>query len=163
MPNVMSDHGPFESEDQARTTAAVRAIYEAYRAGITSLHDGSAELLLSACEQAGVTLGAYDRRILSWLAGFEPQAAAAVAGIINRAAARPPHEVAFDVTVGDSAYVFLNQNPEEWSEQQRQQAINDLAHLVGLIELLAELTPQELREMAEGIQQAAVLIIGGEA
>jgi hypothetical protein len=34
---------------------------------------------------------------------------------------------------------------------------------VGLIELLAELTPQELRDMAEGIRQAAVLIIGGEA
>jgi len=43
-------------------------------------------LLLSACEQAGVTLGAYDRSILVWLAGFEPQAAAAVAGIITRAA-----------------------------------------------------------------------------
>jgi hypothetical protein len=111
-----------------------------------------------------VVLGAYDRRILIWLAGFEPQAAAVVAGIINRAAARPPREVAFDVPVGDSAYFFLNQNPEEWSEQQRQLAINDLAHLVGLIELLAELTPQELRDMAEGIrQQAAVLIIGGEA
>ena len=95
MPNVMSDHGPFESEDQARTTAAVRAIYEAYRAGITSLHDGSADLLLSACEQAEVTLGAYDRRILFWLAMFEPQAAAAVAGIIIRATARPPHADAF--------------------------------------------------------------------
>jgi hypothetical protein len=92
VPNVTSDHGPFESEDQARTTSTVRAIYEAYRAGITSLHDGSADLLLSACEQAEVTLGAYDRRILVWLAMFEPQAAAAVAGIINRAAARPPHE-----------------------------------------------------------------------
>jgi hypothetical protein len=35
-----------------------------------------------------VTLGAYDRRILVWLAGFEPQAAAAVAvaGIVVRAA-----------------------------------------------------------------------------
>ncbi|MGH3187024.1 MAG: hypothetical protein ACRDPY_27810 [Streptosporangiaceae bacterium] len=92
MPNVTSDNGPFESEDQARATAAVRATYEAYRAGITSLHDGSADLLLSACEQAGVTLGAYDRRILIWLALLEPQAAAAVAGIIIRAAARPPHE-----------------------------------------------------------------------
>ena len=77
----------------------MRAIHEAYRAGITSLRDGSADLLLSACEQAEVTLGAYDRRILAWLAMFEPQAAAAVAGIINRAAARPPQEDAFDAAL----------------------------------------------------------------
>ena len=163
MPNLTDEPGSYENEDQALAASSVRAIYEAYRAGITSLHDGSVDLLLSACEQAGVTLGAYDRRILTWLAGFEPQAAAAVAGIINRAATWPPHEVAFDVTVGDSAYLFLNESPEERSEQQRQQASNDLAHLVGLIELLAELTPQELRDMAEGIRQAAVLIIEGEA
>jgi hypothetical protein len=163
VPNLTDEPGPYETEEQALAASAVKAVYRAYRAGITSLHDGSVDLLLSACEKAGVVLGAYDRRILIWLAGFEPQAAAVVAGIINRAAARPPREVAFDVTVGDSAYFFLNQNPEEWSEQQRQLAINDLAHLVGLIELLAELTPQELRDMAEGIRQAAVLIIGGEA
>jgi hypothetical protein len=64
----------------------VQAVYRAYEVGITSLRDGAADLLLSACEQAGVTLGAYDRRILVWLAGFEPQAAAAVAGVIVRAA-----------------------------------------------------------------------------
>lgn len=52
--------------------------------------------MLSACEKAGVGLGAYDRRIIIWLAGFEPQAAAAVAGIIVRAAIRPAHEAAFD-------------------------------------------------------------------
>ena len=114
---------------------AVRAIYEAYRAGITSLHDGSADLLVSACEQAGVTLGAYDRRILIWLAGFEPQAAAAVAGIINRAAARPPHEVAFDVTVGDSAYLFLNQTRKSGASSSGSRP-STTAHLVGLIELL---------------------------
>jgi hypothetical protein len=163
VPNVTSDHGPFESEEQARTTAAVRAIYEAYRAGTMSLHDGSADLLLSACEQAEVTLGVYDRRTLSWLAAFEPQTAAAVTGIIIRAATRPRREIAFDTVSGDYAYFFLNQNPEEWSEQERRQAIGDLAHLVGLIELLAELTPQERRDMVEEIQQAAALIIGGEA
>jgi hypothetical protein len=56
-----------------------------------SLRDGAADLLLSACERAKVTLGAYDRRILLWLSGFEPQAAAAVAGVM-RAAARPEHQ-----------------------------------------------------------------------
>lgn len=86
MPNPANDHGPFESESQALAAPAVRTVYRAYEAGTTSLHDGAADLLLSACERAGVTLGAYDRRILLWLAGFEPQAAAAVAGIITRAA-----------------------------------------------------------------------------
>ena len=41
--------------------------------------------LLEACAAAGVHLGAYDRRILAWLAGFEPQTVAVVAGIILRA------------------------------------------------------------------------------
>jgi hypothetical protein len=67
-------------------------VYPAYDVGTTSLRDGAADLLLSACEKAGLTLGAYDRRILVWLAGFEPQAAAAVAGVIVRAAARPGHQ-----------------------------------------------------------------------
>ena len=92
MPHPANDHGPFESESQALATPAVRAVYGAYEAGITSLRDGAADLMLSACEKAGVRLGAYDRRIIIWLAGFEPQAAAAVAGVIVRAAARPEHQ-----------------------------------------------------------------------
>ncbi len=75
-------------------------------------------------------MSAYDRRILTWLAGFEPQAAAAVARIINRAATWPPHEVAFDVTVGDSAYLFLNESPEGGASSSGGEASNDLAHLV---------------------------------
>ena len=98
MPNLTDEPGPYETEDQALATSAVRVVYGAYRAGITSLHDGSADLLLSACEQAEVTLGAYDRRILIWLAMFEPQAAAAVAGIIIRAA-RPPHADGLDAAL----------------------------------------------------------------
>ena len=64
----------------------MQEVCRAYDVGIMSLPDGAADLLLSAYEQAGVTLGAYDRRILVWLAGFELQAAAAVAGVITRAA-----------------------------------------------------------------------------
>jgi hypothetical protein len=96
VPNSTNDHGPFETEGEALATPAVQAVYRAYDVGITSLRDGAADLMLSACEKAGVGLGAYDRRILIWLAGFEPQAAAAVAGIIVRAAIRPAHEAAFD-------------------------------------------------------------------
>jgi hypothetical protein len=88
VPHSTNDHGPFETEGQALAAPAVQAVYRAYDVGITSLRDGAADLMLSACEKAGVRLGAYDRRILIWLAGFEPQAAAAVAGVIVGAAAR---------------------------------------------------------------------------
>ena len=91
MPHTTNDYGPFETEGQVLATPAVQAVYRAYDVGTTSLRDGAADLLLSACERAGVTLGAYDRRILVWLAGFEPQAATAVAGVIVRAAARSEH------------------------------------------------------------------------
>lgn len=43
-------------------------------------------MLTDACKVAGVVLGAYDRRILAWLAGYEPSTCAVVAGIIRRAA-----------------------------------------------------------------------------
>jgi len=42
-------------------------------------------LLESACAQAGVALGAFDHRILSWLSGHEPETAVTVAGWIARA------------------------------------------------------------------------------
>jgi hypothetical protein len=41
--------------------------------------------LESACQSAGVILGAYDAQILSWLAGYEPQMCAVVAGLVSRA------------------------------------------------------------------------------
>jgi len=120
VPHPTDDHGPFESESQALAAPAVRAVYRAYDAGTTSLHDGAADLLLSACERAKVTLGAYDRRILLWLAGFEPQAAVAVAGVIVRAAARSPHEIALDL---DDDYVLtyicLAESLEAWGAIQR--------------------------------------------
>ena len=42
-------------------------------------------MLRAACEGADVELGAYDLRILAWLAGWEPQVCAVVAGLITRA------------------------------------------------------------------------------
>jgi hypothetical protein len=81
--------GPYETEAQARE--AVRAIYEAAHAtsrrGVMA--EGNHKLLEDACRVAGVQLGAYDHRILTWLAGWEPQTCAVVAGLISRAAAHP--------------------------------------------------------------------------
>ena len=87
--------GPFETEQQARQLPAVQAVYAAFRADpgvgrmvLTILDPCSPqthEMLLSACAAAGVELGAYDRHILAWLAGWEPQTVAVIAGLISRA------------------------------------------------------------------------------
>jgi hypothetical protein len=46
---------------------------------------GNRRLLDEACEAAGVEIGDYDRRILGWLAGYEPAMCAVVAGLVSRA------------------------------------------------------------------------------
>jgi hypothetical protein len=69
--------GPFESEREARE--AMRGQYE-------PTSEGNRQLLLNAVNAAGVALGAYDRRIVGWLAGWEPQTCAVIAGLIARAA-----------------------------------------------------------------------------
>jgi len=89
--------GPFDSEDQARTHPAVRAVYEAMRDGPRGVMQVSGEaMMLDACDRAGVTPGKYDARIIRWLAGFEPQTCAVIAGLIARAhadgAAEQPDE-----------------------------------------------------------------------
>ena len=79
--------GPFETGQQARDVPAVRAIYDAmhvsHRRGV--MGELGYRLLDEACEAADVKVGAYDHRILIWLAGFEPETCAVVAGLIARA------------------------------------------------------------------------------
>jgi hypothetical protein len=79
--------GPFETEQQARQLPAVQAVYEAFRAdpGLGKMTPQTHEMLIAACAAAGVELGAYDRHILAWLAGWEPQTCAVIAGLISRA------------------------------------------------------------------------------
>ncbi len=84
--------GPYESEQQARETPAVRAVYDAFDAdpGVGKMAPHNFLMLVQACEAAGVGLGSpssYDRQILAWLAGWEPQTCAVVAALITRAAA----------------------------------------------------------------------------
>lgn len=83
----MADHGPFETEDDARLTPAVRAVYEAARASNRrgAMGELNHRMLDEACTAAGVELGAYDHRILLWLAVFEPQMCAVFAKLIRRA------------------------------------------------------------------------------
>jgi hypothetical protein len=77
--------GPFETADEARELPEVRAIYESLPpAG--RLADGANRLLCQALYDAGVSLGAYDRALTAWMAGFEPQIVAVIASWVTRAA-----------------------------------------------------------------------------
>jgi hypothetical protein len=76
--------GPYETSDQA--AGAVRDVYEAMRLGVRgTMGRANLDRLTSACATAGVELGAYDRRIVEWLAGWEPETVAVIAGLILRA------------------------------------------------------------------------------
>ena len=89
--------GPYASEDEALADPAVTGIYARMRASRDyRMQDGSAAMILAACEAAGVQLGAYDARIVRGAAGFEPQAAAVIAGLITRAGAKPDPAIAGD-------------------------------------------------------------------
>jgi hypothetical protein len=87
---VVPPLGPFETELDAIRHPAVQAIYAAMRASTRRgvMAEEGRRMLAEACEAAGVELGAYDHRIILWLAGFEPAACAVVAGLIARASRR---------------------------------------------------------------------------
>jgi hypothetical protein len=80
--------GPYDTERQARETPAARAVYEAFSAdpGAGKMAPHNLRMLLDAIQDAGVHIGAYDVRILEWLAGYEPATCAVIAGLITRAA-----------------------------------------------------------------------------
>jgi hypothetical protein len=83
----MTDHGPYETSDEVRRLPAVRAVYDAMRdaPGPGTGKDECEELVTAACEKAGITLGTYDARIIRWLANWDPETCAVVAGLIARA------------------------------------------------------------------------------
>lgn len=76
--------GPFSTEAEASTAAL--ALGGPPRPGWSILSpDQRLRMLTAACEEAGVTLGAYDTRILEWLSGWEDSICGVVAGIVTRA------------------------------------------------------------------------------
>ena len=81
--------GPFGSEADAR--AAALALGGPPRPGWSILsEDQRLEMLLAACEESGVTLGAYDDAVLAWLSGWGDGTCAVIAGLITRARAAAP-------------------------------------------------------------------------
>lgn len=80
--------GPYETERQARAEKFPREAYARHRVGRDAPTDANAAALahlVAACEAAGVELGAYDLRILRWLAGWEPETVQVVMGLVGRA------------------------------------------------------------------------------
>jgi hypothetical protein len=73
---------PYETERQAADAA--RHIYD-MEPGTGAWTAAEHRLLCQALSDAGVELGAYDHRILLWLAGWEPSTVAVIAGLISRA------------------------------------------------------------------------------
>jgi hypothetical protein len=84
----MTAPGPFETDRGAMDHPAVRAIRTAMRESTRrGVGDEMCHRLLDeACSAAGVQLGAYDHRIVQWLAGWEPEVCIVVAGLVARAA-----------------------------------------------------------------------------
>ncbi|GGK89456.1 hypothetical protein [Mangrovihabitans endophyticus] len=84
--------GPYRCERDAAAAAmprAVRALHDAgrVRAGDPErlVRDTIAGHLLHACEDTGMELGDYDRRVLVWLSRGEPATAQVLIGLISRA------------------------------------------------------------------------------
>jgi len=78
--------GPYDTEREA--AHAARSLGGPPRPGWSILSaEQNRQLLTGACRAAGVGVGAFDERILSWLAGFEDSTCAVVAGLITRARA----------------------------------------------------------------------------
>jgi hypothetical protein len=111
--------GPFNEEREARRAAHATVAPEA---GWSILRGPQNRLLLErACKAAGVELGAYDRRILDWLAGYEDSICMVVAGLIGRA-----HEHG----AAQMAEIRLLLGAFDWQASDRQRALERIDDIV---------------------------------
>src|SRR5216683_344262 len=76
---------PLETQQEAFALPEVRAIYDEMNASTTRgvMAARGHQMLTGACERAGVRPGAFEDRIMQWLAGFGPQECAVFAGLIT--------------------------------------------------------------------------------
>lgn len=77
--------GPYETRRQAADDVA--EVYARCRISVRRgvMSEANLALLEDTCKQAGVRLGRYDSQILAWLAAWEPETCAVIAGLIFRA------------------------------------------------------------------------------
>ncbi len=76
----MMGTGPFETEADARHAS----LWET-RGRDAGMDMDAANMADLAAGLSGVELGAYDKRIIAWLVGYEPATVAVVCGLISRA------------------------------------------------------------------------------
>ena len=79
-PLYYGPRGPYGTEQEALDSSQQRAT------GGSDQRTANLAALLAASSDAGVELGSYDHRVLTWLADSEPQIVEVVAAIIERAA-----------------------------------------------------------------------------
>jgi len=86
-PAAAASAGPFDTDREVRETPAVRAVREAFDAdpGAGKMAPHIHRMLCEALTEARVELGAYDHRIVLWMAGWEAETCAVIAGLIIRA------------------------------------------------------------------------------
>ncbi len=76
--------GPYDTEEQAAAELLPRvALHPDVRPEIAETI--KTDHLLTRCADAGVELGAYDRRIIAWLGRWEPPTAQVIGAMIGRA------------------------------------------------------------------------------
>ena len=79
-------YGPFSTEAEARQLPEVQGVYRKFGAdpGQGRMAPHVMNMLTAACAAADVELGAFDKRVLQWLSGWEPETAAVVAALVIR-------------------------------------------------------------------------------
>ncbi len=85
--------GPFATEREAHAAAMVQAD----QLKLDSFRSTNYRLLLDTCGAARVLVGAYDVRIIEWLANYEPATCAVIAGLISRANGGPSEVVEAEI------------------------------------------------------------------
>jgi hypothetical protein len=76
--------GPYRTEGDTYREP-LHVAWTALNQGPVRSRDLKLDHLRQACADAGVELGAYDDRILTWLAGYEPSVVQVFIGLISRA------------------------------------------------------------------------------
>jgi hypothetical protein len=82
--SLPADVGPYETEQQAADTTRDAYGHPDFPGHMKAYNRAR---LNEVCDAVGVELGAYDMRVLEWLAIWEPEVVAVVAGLIARAGA----------------------------------------------------------------------------
>jgi hypothetical protein len=104
--------GPYQTEQEAGATAAVRKARDAWYADPVAGHHVPHHLriITDAIEVAGVELGDFDRRILAWLGNYEDTTCSVIAGMITRAHEAGKASVMEGAVTGDGTFTFTRES-----------------------------------------------------